>query len=328
MTGGKVMGQVYEKQNRVLDIFYRAMKGESISVKRLAAEYHVSSKSISRDITEIRNFLADHRDSVSNMELEYSYDDKCYHMVFDQYLMSKELIAIVKVLIGSRAFDHIQLLEMIKKLKSLTTYHDQQLLECMIQKEMYHYKGVHHDCCNLTETLWDIMNAIDEKKEITITYLKQTREEVERRIQPVAVIFSEYYFYLLAYEPKNNSLAKYFRVDRITNIIKNRTTFQMDPLKQFDEGLLKEKIQYMYPGVYRRIKFEFSGPSLQAILDKIPTAKVIGKDSNKSIIDAYVYGTGINMFLLSQGSWVKVLEPSDFVEEMKDEIKMMYNLYE
>ena len=323
-----MMSQVYEKKNRVLDIFYRAMKGENLSVQKIADEYHISSKSISRDINEIKNFLAEHRDSVANMSLEYSYQDKCYHMIYDQYLSSKELIAIVKVLIGSRAFDHMQLLEMIRKLKSLTTYQDQQLLQTMINKEMYHYHGVHHDCYDLMDTLWDIMNAIDEKREITITYIKQNRQEVKRKVQPVAVTFSEYYFYLLAYEPTNNSHAKFYRVDRITHMIKNRTKFYIDKDYPFDEGLLKEKIQYMYPGVYQRIVFEFTGPSLQAILDKIPTAKVVRQEGNKSIIDAYVYGSGIKMFLLSQGSWIKVLEPNDFVEEMKQEIQRMNQLYE
>ena len=99
----------------------------------------------------------------------------------------------------------------------------------IIRKEMYHYKGVHHDCYNLTETLWDIMNAIDEKKEITITYLKQTREEVERRIQPVAVIFSEYYFYLVVRGRKKVKLLDNYKVvlgciDELGDDIKNNNT--------------------------------------------------------------------------------------------------------
>ena len=36
---------------------------------------------------------------------------------------------------------------------------------------------------------------------------------------------------------------------------------------------------------------------------------------------------GIKMFLLSQGSWVKVIAPDEFVKEMKDEIEKMQSLY-
>lgn len=65
------MGNSIQKKNRVLDIFYRAMKGENISVGKIANEYGVSTKSISRDINEIKNFLSDNRDIVGNTELKY-----------------------------------------------------------------------------------------------------------------------------------------------------------------------------------------------------------------------------------------------------------------
>ena len=47
----------------------------------------------------------------------------------------------------------------------------------------------------------------------------------------------------------------------------------------------------------------------------------------KYLIEAEVYGNGIKMFLLSQGSWVKVIAPDEFVKEMKDEIEKMQLLY-
>lgn len=80
-------------------------------------------------------------------------------------------------------------------------------------------------------------------------------------------------------------------------------------------------------GTTQKIRFEFTGPSLQAILDRLPTAKVIDRYDNKYLIEAEVYGNGIKMFLLSQGSWVKVIAPDEFVKEMKDEIKKMQLLY-
>ena len=78
-----------------------------------------------------------------------------------------------------------------------------------------------------------------------------------------------------------------------------------------------------------RITFEFSGLSLQAVLDRLPTAKVIEQNGTKSVITAEVnYGRGIIMYLLSQGSWVKVLEPKPLVEDMLAEIGAMKMRYE
>ena len=45
----------------------------------------------------------------------------------------------------------------------------------------------------------------------------------------------------------------------------------------------------------------------QSILDRIPTAKVLDRIENKSIIEADVCGEEIKMFPLNQGSWFKVL---------------------
>lgn len=96
----------------------------------------------------------------------------------------------------------------------------------------------------------------------------------------------------------------------------------------FDEGDLREKNQFMFPGRTEKIRFEFSGLSLQAILDRLPTAKVVDKNGNISIIEAEVnHGCGIIMYLLSQGSWIKVLSPQSLVDEMKEEIEKMQNLY-
>lgn len=60
------MSSTATKENRMLEIFFRAMKVENISVKSLAQEYGVSNKSILRDISEIKNFLYENRELVGN----------------------------------------------------------------------------------------------------------------------------------------------------------------------------------------------------------------------------------------------------------------------
>ena len=44
-------------------------------------------------------------------------------------------------------------------------------------------------------------------------------------------------------------------------------------------------------------------------------------------MEAEVYGDGIKMWLLSQGSWITVIAPQDFVDEMRSEIKKMLEGY-
>lgn len=317
-----------EKKNRLLDIFYRAIRGEKIKVSALAGEYEVSEKSISRDIAEIKNFLADSPEQFTGVEFLYDYAERAYRLEGNHFLLNKELFSVVKILIGCRGFSKEELLELVEKLRQFTTEEDRLLLNQLIQKELYHYQEVRHDCTSVIDNLWKLTGCINEQREITIRYYKMNRHQVERRIQPVAIMFSEYYFYLIAFRTDlKETLPLYFRIDRIVQIVEHRTTFVKERRHYFNEGELRKRIQFMQPGELRKIRFEFDGPSVQAILDKIPTAKVVGKNGRAQIIEAETYGRGINMFLLSQGHHVRPLAPQSFVEEMREEIKKMLERY-
>ena len=189
-----------QKSYRMLEIFFRALRGEAITVKKLAEEYKVSAKSISRDISEIQKFLSDHRELMKNAELIYSHRDKVYILNSDEFLKNKELFALVKIILGSRALSKEDVLVLIAKLKKFTTIQDKGTLGNLICKEIYHYHEVKSDCRSVIDNLWKIIQAIEEKRTITITYYKMNRDEVKHKIKPVSIMFSEYYFYLIAYD--------------------------------------------------------------------------------------------------------------------------------
>ena len=318
------------KQGRLLEIFFRSLRGEDLSVKKLAAEYGVSTKSVSRDIGDLKAFLADHRELVGNTELEYSSQEKCYRLYMDEFLTNKELFALVEVMIGARAFSKEELLTLTGKLKKFTTTEDRPKLNELIRKELYHYAEVKHDCESVQETLWKLVGCIAEKREITIEYYRMDRACKTHRIRPASVMFTDYYFYLIAFlagEDEERDKPLYFRADRIKRIVEHRGTRNEEETPEFDEGLLRKRSLFMWPGKLRTIRFEFSGPSVQAVLDKLPTAKIIERSGGKYTLEAEVYGDGIKMWLLSQGSWVKVTAPDEFAEEMKKEIAAMSALY-
>lgn len=318
------------KQGRLLEIFFRSLRGEDLSVKKLAAEYGVSTKSVSRDIGDLKAFLADHRELVGNTELEYSSQEKCYRLYMDEFLTNKELFALVEVMIGARAFSKEELLTLTGKLKKFTTTKDRPKLDELIRKELYHYAEVKHDCESVQETLWKLVGCIADKREITIEYYRMDRACKTHRIRPASVMFTDYYFYLIAFlagEDEERDKPLYFRADRIKRIVEHRGTRNEEETPEFDEGLLRKRSLFMWPGKLRTIRFEFSGPSVQAVLDKLPTAKIIERSGGKYTLEAEVYGDGIKMWLLSQGSWVKVTAPDEFAEEMKKEIAAMSAIY-
>ena len=61
----------------------------------------------------------------------------------------------------------------------------------------------------------------------------------------------------------------------------------------------------MYGGELQTIRFEYTGPSLESVLDRLPTAKVLRVTEKGWLIEAEVFGTGIDMWVRSQGDYIK-----------------------
>lgn len=315
------------KQARILEIFFRGLRGEDLSVQHLADEYGVSTKSITRSINDLKAFLADHRELVGNTELEYSYADKCYRLRMDEFLTHQELFAVVEVLLGARSFSKLELLTVVEKLKRFTTTEDRARFTELIRKEVFLYPEVQHDCQSVLDNLWRLVECIGAQREISVEYVRMDRSCKTYRLRPVSVMFADHYFYLIAFKDESVE-PRYFRVDRILDIVQHRKTFSTREVPEFNEGLLRQRSLFMWPGPLRTIRFEFSGPSVQAVLDKLPTARIIQQlRGGKYLIEAETYGDGIKMWLLSQGSWVKVVAPGEFVEEMHNEITKMLKIY-
>ncbi len=68
----------------------------------------------------------------------------------------------------------------------------------------------------------------------------------------------------------------------------------------------------MYPGELITVKFKFTGTSSQAVMDRLPTVRVIERLDDGIIFEAEMFGKEINMWLMSQEEFVEVLELKSF----------------
>ena len=94
------------------------------------------------------------------------------------------------------------------------------------------------------------------------------------------------------------------------------------------EGEFRKRVQFMYPGRLQNIRIRYTGASVDAILDRLPTAKVLSQDHGAAIIEAEVYGNGIVMWLLSQGDRVEVLAPESLRLTMKETLLRILENYQ
>lgn len=63
----------------------------------------------------------------------------------------------------------------------------------------------------------------------------------------------------------------------------------------------------MTGGKLRRIKFLYKGVNPEAVLDRLPTAKIIEKTDDGFVITAEVFGNGVYMWIRSQGNLIEIL---------------------
>lgn len=64
----------------------------------------------------------------------------------------------------------------------------------------------------------------------------------------------------------------------------------------------------MTGGRLRNLKFIYKATSIEALLDKIPTAKILEENKDIYLISAQVFGNGIDRWILSQGNAIEVIE--------------------
>ena len=91
--------------------------------------------------------------------------------------------------------------------------------------------------------------------------------------------------------------------------------------KRFREGVFKNQTQYMFSGSIQHVAFLYTGRSIEAVMDRIPTARKVLQDDGSWLITAELKGEGILMWLLSQGSSVNVLAPTTLRERWLTEAR-------
>lgn len=299
------------KGQRLLGIFDRLSRGELISKEVLAREYGVTEKSIQRDIDDIRSYLAGDRDEGA-ADICYDRQAKGYRLMEEESrcLTRKEILAMAKILLESRAFAKEELHIILDKLIEACPREGRKVVEDMIRNETFCYVPPRHGK-KLLDALWDISLFIKNREIIRFSYKRQDGAEKEHTAKPVALLFSEFYFYLVAYKEEETEFPTIFRVDRIRTMEKTGNHFQMPYQDRFKDGEFRKRVQFMYPGVLRRVTFTYSGPSVEAVLDRLPTAHILSHKDGIYTLTAEAYGKGLDMWLGSQEKWVKVLQSEE-----------------
>ncbi len=329
------------KNLRTLDLFVRFLHGRTVRKSEEAERFQVDQRTIQRDIDDIRAFLDECsvKNAADSRNIVYDRSRRGFVLTgSDSSMMTNtEIFAVSKILLESRAFTKKEMDSILRKLiDSCVPQENIALVRDLIANEQYHYIELNHKS-RIQNKLWELGADSRKGRVLKIKYQKQDNKSTgSRLIVPVGIMFSEYYFYLNAYIVKETSDGSFvreyeypaiFRVDRIKDYRDTGKTMKIEYSDRFEEGEFRKRIQFMYAGKLLKIRFKFTGPSIEAVLDRLPTARITGEIKNGYMVEAEVYGKGIIMWLLSQGSHLEVVKPSGLRSAMKEIIADMMARY-
>ena len=319
------------KTNRILDIYVRLCEGKVINKKIEAKRCNVDKRSIQRDIDSIRAFISDEEDLDSSKEIVYDRSKDGFVMVGGEnaFMTNDEILAISKILLDSRAFTKEEMSSILDKLiKRCVPQKDRKEILDLISSENYQYVE-RSSKSNIKDKLWKLGEEIEQYQLLEITYAKQisTNDIIKKSIWPVALLFSDSYFYLNAFVVEKKADGTYkqkfdyptiFRIDKIVNYKEIGQRFKIDDHNKF---------QFMFTGNLTKIQFRYIGKNIDEILERLPTACVLSEENGEYIIEAEVSGDGIFTWLLAQGNAVEILRPQSMRNKMKNMLLEMIKKY-
>ena len=314
-----------DKIERVLQLYAKLTDGYVIRKEEEALRFGVNKRSIQRDIDDIRNFLdADAERTGTVNSVIYDRQERGYRLeqLYSLRLKNSEVLALCKILLDSRAFTKEEMTEMLDKLIACCVpKSNQKLVKDLISNEEFHYVEPRHKT-RFIDTIWKLGQAVRECRYVEIDYYRlKDRVVVHRKVKPAAIMFSEYYFYLTAFiddkevqknfDVLNDSFPTIYRIDRIKGMKMLNERFHIPYSSRFEEGEFRKRIQFMYGGRLQKVTFKYSGLDIDAVLDRLPTAKILAEEDGVYTVQAEAFGKGIEMWLRSQGENVKLINASE-----------------
>lgn len=307
-------GNYEAKSARMLAIYARLLNGHALSKQNLALEFGVTERSIQRDIESLRCFLME---QVTGQDVIYDRQQKGYRLTnsIPRSLSNSEILAVCKILLESRSMRKDEMLPILDKLiDCCVPAESRRAVMELISNEKFHYVEPHHGQ-PILNGLWEIGQAVQQHRVMEIEYQKlKNHETVHRVIEPVGILFSEYYFYLAAYirdidrkeafANPEDAFPTIYRIDRIKQFYVTNEHFHPAYTTRFQEGEFRKRVQFMYGGKLQTVKFTYRGPSIEAVLDRLPTAEIVNEEDGAYTVKAEVFGSGIEMWLRSQGNHV------------------------
>lgn len=298
--------------NRLFQIVYLLMEKPQMTAKELAAIFEVSERTIYRDIDKL---------SIAGIPIYTNQGKHGGISILPDYVLDKSVLTTEekkKIMESLNALNEVSLSvdkDSVSKLRSFLGEQYQDWIEI----EFSSWGNSTEDAAIFEQ----IKNAILEHHYMEIVYSGNQEGLVERKIKPIKLCFKDQAWYLYAYCCLREDY-RFFKLKRISSITVLDTCFEPEMVGKV---LPQVSTKYSAPMESVQVAFEISKEMAFRAYEELSNITVT--DSGKLLCKIEV--TDINWFLsyvLSYGSHMRVLEPLEIKERVKQEIEKMKHFYE
>ena len=244
-----------------------------------------------------------------------------------------ELKLLVDSVQSSKFITHKKTLALIKKIESLASVYDAQLL----QRQVF----VRNRVKSMNESVYynvdKISNAITADKVIKFRYFDYsvTKERRFRKdgawyeISPFALLWDDENYYMLGFDAAMG-IMKHYRVDKMTEI---------EPLERFRDGKKEfetvdmseysKKVFGMFTGELQTVKLRFANHLVGAVIDRFgrDTMIVAGDEEHFTVSVNVAVSQKFYAWLFGFGTEVEIVAPASAREEMKKAVLEIAEVY-
>ncbi len=304
------------KIDRLLQIIIYLMNYNNVSARQLAERFHVSIRTIQRDMISIAQ---------AGIPVYSDSGVKGGYSILPEYKMNNQLI---------KKEDNKLVM---KALESLATSYQNKKLTGLIEKyrtiiKEDHYQSVYWDFGVTKENkLVQTMNQqleeiIPENRIVKFTYRNIQGYESDKEVQPLAIYYKWYAWYLFAYLPVKDEYRTY-KVARIRNL---QNTKKISYKKHPDiENLMRESEQKYY-GTCVPIDVCCKKEDKLILEEYFSDAKLIEMETGDYKMTLNVPATERlwQALLLSFGDKVRIIGPPEYKDKLIDTARNFLSNYD
>lgn len=244
-----------------------------------------------------------------------------------------ELKLLVDSIQSSKFITHKKTSQLIKKIETLASVYEAQAL----QRQVYVANRVKTMNESIYYNVDEIHNGISHNKKIRFKYFEYTVTK-ERRLRkdgayyvmsPYALTWDNENYYLVAYD-SDSKIIKHFRVDKMADIsMLDEPRDGHETYDQMDLAIYSKKLFGMFSGEDRRIQMRFENHLVGAVLDRLGRDVMLVPDGDEhfTVSADIVVSPRFFGWLLGFGTAAQIVAPNDIVDEMRNYVKSITQLY-